>query len=259
MSLRRIRRSSWRATRLAALAGVCLAACADRGTDGDRLLVAAASGLAGAMPSLTAAFEAETGIAVDVTFGSSGRLSQQIMQGAPIDVFLSADPRWVDELEAAGRVEPGTEGVYAYGRLVLLAGRVGVPPEGVEALASGAYARIALASPEHAPYGRAAVDMLSRAGLRDIVASRLVPVENVQQTVQLAETGAVDVAISALPLMDSTRHAWVLVPAALHEPIAQTTVVIAGRPHGDAAAAFVSFVRGPKGREILARYRFELP
>lgn len=258
MSLRRIRESGWRARGLTALACACTAACAGTAADGV-ILVAAASDLAAAMPSLATAFELETGTTVDVTLGSSGRLARQIVQGAPVDVFLSADAHQVDELASAGRVEPGSRGVYAYGRLVLLAGRVVEPPSDVASLADPAYARIAVANPEHAPYGRAAVEAFEGAGVRDLVSARLVPVENVRQTVQLAETGAVDAALSALALVDSARHRWIVVPATLHEPLAQTAVVIAGSPRRDAANAFVAFIRGPRGREILARYGFELP
>ncbi|CAN5880954.1 molybdate ABC transporter substrate-binding protein [soil metagenome] len=243
------------------VAGIALllAACFSQSSTPHEILVAAASDLAGAMPELAAAFEASTGVRVVATLGSSGQLAQQTLQGAPVDVFLSADEGWIDRLEAAGRLEPGTRSVYAYGMLVLLAGRQTEPPATVMELDRAAYARIALANPEHAPYGVAARQALESAGIYHAVQDRLVLAENVRQTVQFAESRAVDVSIAALSLMDSARHRWNTVPTALHQPLAQTAAVIAGSQQTDAARAFVGFLLGPQGREILARYRFVLP
>jgi molybdate transport system substrate-binding protein len=232
-------------------------ACGPPG-DSNEILIAAASDLARAMPELAAAFEAESGIRVVATLGSSGQLAQQTLQGAPVDVFLSADEGWVDRLEAAGRLAPDGRAIYAYGVLVVLAGRRAAPPS-LGDLGDPAWTRIALANPEHAPYGRAAQQALDRIGILDIVRSRLILAENVRQTVQFAETGSVDAALSALSLMDSTRHRWIVVPSELHEPLAQTVAVVADRPHGDAARAFLEFLLGAQGRAILARYRFVLP
>jgi molybdate transport system substrate-binding protein len=253
----------WLATvqpRLATLLTAVLlsAACGGRAPS-DSILVAAASDLAGAMPEFAAAFEAETGVRVDATLGSSGQLAQQVMQGAPVDVFLSADEQWVDRLYEARIIDPGSRAVYAYGVLVMLAGRTIDPPQSLSELAGAEYERIAIANPEHAPYGRAAREALQNAGVFDAAEGRLVLAENVRQTVQFAETRAVDVAISALSLMDSTRHRWTIVPAGSHMPLAQTAAVVADRPQQEAARAFVEFILGPDGREILARYRFVLP
>jgi molybdate transport system substrate-binding protein len=234
-----------------------LGACTTR-PDSD-LFVAAASDLAGAMPELAQAFEAATGQRVVATLGSSGQLAQQVLQGAPVDVFLSADAAWVDRLEAARRIQPGSPVIYAYGVLVILAGRQADPPTGVDALREAGFTRIALASPEHAPYGRAALQAMVNAGVHADVARRLVLAENVRQAVQFAENRAVDAAIVALSLMDSSRHRWTVVPASLHDPLAQTAAVIAGTASGDAAAAFLEFLTGPEGRAILGRYRFSLP
>jgi molybdate transport system substrate-binding protein len=233
--------------------------CACGAGDRDALLIAAASDLAGAMPELATAFEAATGHRAVTTLGSSGQLAQQVLRGAPVDVLLSADDTWIDRLEAAGRVEPGARAVYAYGVLVVVSGRQPVPPSDLAALRDPAYARIALANPEHAPYGRAAAQALASAGVDADVASRIVLAENVRQAVQFAESAAVDAAIVALSLMDSTRHRWTVVSAALHDPLAQTVAVAAGTRNAAAASAFVDFLTGPDGREILARYRFVLP
>jgi molybdate transport system substrate-binding protein len=244
--------------RIVLAAGLAAAAGCARPQNGSEILVAAASDLAGAMPELAAAFEAESGVRVVATLGSSGQLAQQVLQGAPVDVFLAADEGWVDRLEAAGRLEADTRAVYAYGVLVVLTGRRDAPSTLGE-LAGPSWTRIAIANPEHAPYGRAAEQALRSAGILDEVRSRLIFAENVRQTVQFAETGSVDASLSALSLMDSTRHRWFRLPAGLHEPLAQTAAVIAGRDQPDAARAFVAFLLGADGREILARYRFVLP
>jgi molybdate transport system substrate-binding protein len=236
-----------------------LVGCAPPAGAPAEILVAAASGLAGAMPELADVFEAESGVRVVVTLGSSGQLAQQVMQGAPVDVFLSADEEWVDRLEQAGRLAAGTRAVYANGALVLLAGRESSPPMAVAELADPQYSRIALANPEHAPYGIAAMQALEAVSILETVRSRLILAENVRQTVQFAETRSVDVSITALSLMDSARHRWTRVPAELHEPLTQTAAVIAGRPRDDAARAFVAFLLGPRGREILGRYHYVLP
>jgi molybdate transport system substrate-binding protein len=245
----------------AALALLLLAAgCGGEqaGASGE-IVVAAASDLAAAMPELAAAFQEATGTRVVATLGSTGQLASQLQQGAPVDVFLSADATWVDRLEAAGRLLPGTRGVYAYGYLVLQAGRREDPPPTVASLRDAAWARIALANPEHAPYGRAARQALERAGIYDAVADRLVLGENVRQAVQFAEVGAVDAAITSLSLMDSARHRWHAIPQELHDPLEQTAAVVAGSRNPDAAASFIAFLRGEQGRAILQRHRFGVP
>ncbi|HSJ05584.1 MAG TPA: molybdate ABC transporter substrate-binding protein [Longimicrobiales bacterium] len=236
---------------------VALGACTTR--SGSDLVVAAASDLAGAMPELAQAFEAATGQRVVATLGSSGQLAQQILQGAPVDVFLSADAAWVDRLAAAQRIETGSPVIYAYGVLVLLAGRQPDPPSRIEALREAGFTRVALASPEHAPYGRAALQAMVNAGVHADIARRLVLAENVRQAVQFAENQAVDAAIVALSLMDSSHHRWTVVPASLHDPLAQTAAIVAGTHNGGAASAFLEFLTGPEGRAILDRHRFILP
>jgi molybdate transport system substrate-binding protein len=242
---------------LLALVAVLLAACGPAGAPA--LLVGAASDLAAAMPELAMAFEAESGVRLDVTLGSSGQIAQQILQGAPVDVFLSADRSWVDRLDAAGRVVPGGRALYARGVLALVTARGRAQFEALEALADPAVRRIAIANPDHAPYGRAAREALAAAGVLDAVAGRLVFAENVRQTLQFVGTGNVDVAIAALSLMDDASPPWVALPEALHAPLLQEGAVIAGRPNEAAAAAFLRFLTGDDAREILRRYRFELP
>jgi molybdate transport system substrate-binding protein len=239
---------------IALLLGACTASAHD-----DVVIVAAASDLAAAMPDLIAAFEANTGTTVTVTLGASGQFASQIAAGAPVDVFLSADASLVDRLEADGRVEPGTRAVYAHGALAVLAASGTALPQDVASLADLRFARIAIANPEHAPYGRAAVAALHSAGIYDVVASRLVLADNVRQTIQFVESGGVDVAVTARALMDSSRHRWIIVPSELHPPLMQTAVVVRGSANADAARGFVAFMTGAEGRAILQRFNFTLP
>lgn len=250
--------------KLHALLLICAAftvlACSATGGDDDaRILVASASGLAVAIPEMVAAFEAATGTRVDVMLGSSGQIAHTILNGAPVDLFLSADAGWVDRLRQAGRTVPGTEVVYACGPLVLVSTASSPPVRELADLRQPAIHRIAIANPEHAPYGRAARQALERAGIWRHVESRVVIAQNVRQTLQYVETGVVDVAVSARSLVRDDRHVWVPVPATAHDPLRQTLVVIAGRPRKAEAGAFAAFVTGPDGQAILARHGFLSP
>lgn len=245
----------------AVIVAVAAVACGTgNGEPTSPLLVAAASDLAIAMPELASAFHEETGVRVDITLGSSGQIAHQILSGAPVDLFLSADATWVDRLRAAGRTVPETEAVYAIGPLVL------VPAPGRDAplpvvgdLDDPSVRRIAIANPEHAPYGRAARQVLERAGLWEALEPRVVIAENVRQTMQYVETRSVDVAISARSLVREDSPGWTPIPAEFHDPLNQTLAVIAGRPREAEARAFAAFLLGPAGREILARHGFLLP
>jgi molybdate transport system substrate-binding protein len=240
---------------IAALA--VLAACGPRAEQRE-LLVGAASDLALAMPHLAAAFEEETGVRVSATLGSSGQIAQQVLQGAPVDVFLSADRGWVERLAAAGRLERDGRVVYARGRLVLVTARRHA--KRFESLTQlGADVRVAIANPQHAPYGRAARQALQAAGAWDRLEPRLVIAENVRQTLQFVGTGDVDAAISALALMPDEEGTWVVLPESLHEPLEQEAAVLADRPMTAAALQFIAFLASPRGREILEQHRFVLP
>lgn len=258
----RVRRC-WRSRRAWICASPILAVLGCTGVEGgadDTLLVAAASDLARAMPELVAAFEQEARLTIDATIGSSGQIAHQIANGAPVDVFLSADGEWVRRLGADERITVGSETVYARGALAV----VSLPGSGpgIDELADlgrPSVRRIAIANPEHAPYGRAAREALVAAGLWDALEPRIVIGENVRQTIQYVESGAVDAAIGARALVREDAHRWVQVPAQLHDPLEQTLAVVAGRPREAEAQRFARFLLGPKGRAILARHGFDLP
>lgn len=230
------------------------------------LTVSAAADLTYAFEEIAAAFQAETGHTVVFNFGSTGQLAQQIAQGAPVDLFAAANISFVEELAAQGLVLPDTVALYARGRITLWT-RADSPLrlERLEDLTRPEVTRVAIANPDHAPYGVAARQALQTAGLWEMVQPKLVLGENVRQTLQYAETGNVDAAIVALSLSvpaaagpDGPGH-WTLIPQELHPPIDQALAVIRGTPHEAAARAFAVFVNGPQGREIMRKYGFILP
>lgn len=224
------------------------------------IVVAAASDLTFAFRELGERFERETGTRVVFNFGSSGQLAQQILHGAPVDLFASANLRFVDELKAAGRLVPGTRAVYARGYLALWT-RTDAPhaPERIEELSRPAFRRIAIANPQHAPYGVAAREALQSVGLWEALQPRLVYGENIRQTLQFAESGNADVAIVALALAVATDGHWVQLPEHLHQPLDQALAVVRGSAKETDARRFAALVTGEEGRAVLRRYGFGVP
>ena len=230
------------------------------------LTVSAAADLTYAFGEIGKQFEAETGNKVVFNFGSTGQLAQQIEQGAPVDLFAAANVSYVDDLEQKGLVLPDTKQLYARGRITLWT-RADSPLQitKVEDLTRPDIMRIAIANPDHAPYGVAAREAMQAAGVWEAVQPKLVLGENVKQTLQYAETGNVDVAIVALSLSVPAAAGpagpgrWALIPEDLHAPIDQALAVIRGTQHEAAARAFAAFVNGSQGRPIMRKYGFVLP
>ncbi len=226
------------------------------------LTIAAASDLQPVLPKLVAAFEQETGHSVRTTFGSSGNFFAQIRNGAPFDVFLSADVAYPEQLEAAGLTEAGTVTSYAKGSIVLWTRRgSGVDVRGgLSVLATPGSRRIAIANPEHAPYGRAAVAALTRASLFDRIRSKLVFGENVSQAAQFVQSGAADAGIIPLSLALSpplsSAGEYVAIDPALYAPIEQAAVILRASPNKDAARAFLRFLQRADVKAMLAQAGF---
>lgn len=222
-----------------------------------RLRVAAASDLGEAFPAVARAFEAEGGGGVDFTFGSSGVLAKQVAEGAPFDVFASADGAFSDRAIAAGACDASTKAPYARGKLVLVCPR-GAPRD-LAALADPSIRTIAIASPEHAPYGRAAVDALERRGLLGALRPKIVYAGNVGESLQFARSGNADCAFASKALVRASPPAEIYeLPIESYLPVVQTLSVCGKSPPGS-AARFAAFVRGDRGRAILAEYGFEAP
>ncbi|MBX3269043.1 MAG: molybdate ABC transporter substrate-binding protein [Sandaracinaceae bacterium] len=254
--------SAGRVAARCALALALAAACrGEPAPEPPPIRVAAAADLALAFEELGRAFEREHGARVTFSFGSTGLLAAQIEQGAPFDLFAAANVAFVDRVVARGACDGRTQTPYARGRIAVWSrrGRV-APPARLEELADPRFARVAIANPEHAPYGQAAKQALERAGVWATVAPRLVQGENVRHTLQLATTGNADAAIVALSLVSADReHPWLLVDEALHAPIEQALVACDGGADRAGGEAFARFVGSPEGRAIMRRHGFLLP
>lgn len=228
--------------------------------------VAAAADLRYAMQEIAAGFESQTKRGVKLVFGSSGNFYTQIAQGAPFELFMSADEDLVFKLAASGRTED--RGVlYAVGRIVLFTPH-GSPFAADEkgaglraALSNGRIGRFAIANPEHAPYGRAAEQALRSLGLWDSLRGKLVLGENVSQAAQFATSGSTQGGIFAysLALAPSISAAgrYVLLPEALHQRLSQRMVLVKGA--GETARSFYEYLQGPGARTVFRRYGFVLP
>jgi molybdate transport system substrate-binding protein len=213
-----------------------------------------------ALPEVARGFEAATGVASDLVLGSSGNLAAQVEQGAPADLYLSADRSFVDRLEVRGHLVPGTRRDYAVGPVTLLVADGRAVPGRLQELTHPAYQVIALANPEHAPHGRAAREAMERAGIWDPLAPRLVFAENVAQAAQFVRTGNADAGFVALGLLreeEGSRH--LPLDPDLHGPLVQAGAVVRGSRDAVAAAAFLEWMTAPEGREILSRFGFLPP
>lgn len=225
------------------------------------LEVAAAADLAFAFKDIGAAYEQSTGQKVVFSFGSTGLLEKQIAEGAPFDVFAAANVSYAEDAVRAGACVSDSKALYATGRLVLFTpGETAFRPTLVTDLTDPRVTRIAIANPEHAPYGKAARQALERAGLWEQVKPKMVYGENVQQALQFAQSGNADVALVAMSLATVTPGDWTLVPGELHDRIDQVLVVCAhGKAGVDAGRRFTAFVSSADGRAVMRRYGFLLP
>ena len=229
-------------------------------------LIAGAADLQFALAEIGQAFRAATGEEVRLSFGSSGNIARQIEQGAPVELFLSADEAFVFRL-AEGGLTRDRGVLYALGRLALFT-PPGSPLRAAEgmaairaALAAGAIRRFAIANPEHAPYGRAAEQALRAAGLWERIRPHLVLGENVAQAAQFSiaggsQGGIVAYSLVLAPVM-AGRGAFALLSPSLHEPLRQRMVLT--RRAGAVAERFHAFLQQPPAREIMRRYGFVLP
>jgi molybdate transport system substrate-binding protein len=229
---------------------------------GEPVRVAAASDLALAFKEVGDAFEKSTSKKVEFTFGSTGSLSKQIAEGAPYDVFAAANVSYVDEVVKASACLVDTKKVHARGRIVMWSKDKATLPKSLEELKDPKYAKVAIANPDHAPYGVAAQEALTKSGVWATVQPRTVFGENVQQAQMFAKSGNAEVAIIALSLALSSGGSYELIDANLHAPLDQALVVCKGGAAGgktNEARAFVDFVTSDAGHAIMRRYGFLLP
>ena len=224
------------------------------------LTVSAAADLTPAFEELGKLFTNNTGIKVTFNFGSTGQLTQQIEQGAPVDLLAAANVSFIEELERQNLILQDTKTLYAQGRITLWTrSDSSLRLDRIEDLANPEVRRIAIANPEHAPYGEAARQALESAGIWERVSSRLVFGENISQALQYAETGNVDAAIVALSLSVNSKGRWVLISDQLHKPLNQAFAVIRGTRHEAEARRFATFINSTEGRPVMRKYGFILP
>jgi len=232
-----------------------------------RLFFRAFRGLGGstaALPALVAPFEKQSGHKVSLTFGSSGNFFTQIQNGAPFDLFLSADIDYPRRLDAAALAESGTLYEYAMGKIVLWASKGATVDlqRGLRALLDVRVRHVAIANPEHAPYGRAAVAALRNAGIYEQVRAKLVYGENIAQAAQFVASGNAQAGILALslaispPMREGKR--WDI-PTNMHPPIEQAAVILRNAKDKDGARAFLIFLKSAEARKILESYGFSVP
>ncbi|HKW61728.1 MAG TPA: molybdate ABC transporter substrate-binding protein [Candidatus Acidoferrum sp.] len=227
--------------------------------------VAAAADLKFAMEELSKEFESKTGAKVDVTTGSSGNFFAQIQNGAPFDLFFSADMDYPRRLESSGFAEPGTLCEYASGQIVIWTpadSQVNVVQEKWNALLDARVQKIAIANPALAPYGRAAVSALQKAGIYAHVKAKLVYGENISQAAQFVQSGNAQAGIVARSLALSPGmkggKMWVI-PTDRHPPIEQGAIVIKGAKNKASAFEFLNFIKSAPGRSILEKHGFAVP
>jgi len=231
-----------------------------------KVRVAAAADLNAAFGDLIMRFAAAHDVDVSVSFGSSGTFYAQLLNGAPFDMFLSADVSYPNQLAARGLTVPQSEFTYAIGRIVVwapAASPLDVAPDGLQALTRSSVAHLAVATPAHAPYGRAAVAAMQSAGIYDQVKPKLVAGENIAQTMQFVQSGAAEVGIVALSLAlaPNARGQGKMfeIPTGAYPRLEQGGTILKSAADVDAARAFRGFLLSAEGQEILKRYGFAPP
>jgi molybdate transport system substrate-binding protein len=257
------------------VAGTLLAACmvlsatwgrAQEKQNAPELVVAAAADLSTALQEIGDAYEKKTGVKVKLSFGASGALTQQIQNGAPFDLFFSADMDYPRQLIAASAADETSLYQYAVGKLVLWVpadSPLDLEHKGMKIVLDPSVKKIAVANPQHAPYGRAAVAAMKQAGVYDQVADRLVLGENVSQAAQFVESGNAQAGFVALahavaPAMRGKGKYWE-VPLDLYPPLAQGAIVLSHSQHKKEAAQFLEYIQTKEVAEQLRKYGFTLP
>ncbi len=241
---------------LLGLGGLCAA---------QEITVAAAADLQFAMPEIAARFQQQTGKTVKLIYGSSGNFAQQLQNGAPFDMFFSANLDYPKQLQAAGLTEPDVFYQYAVGKIV-----VWVPNEsrldisrGLKALLDPAIKKIAIANPQHAPYGKAAVAALQKENLYQQVKDKFVLGEDISQTASFVASGSADVGIIALSLALSPnmkeKGRYAEIPSADYPPIEQACVIMRSSKNKDTARQFLKFIQTAPMAQLLEEYGFAIP
>jgi len=250
-----------RARYLAVLSTVLFFALPTAQTRAETLRVAAAANLQKVFDkALLPAFTKATGVTVVPAYGSTKLLAAQIENGAPVDVLVAADRKTPDRLAAKGELDASTVKVYGYGKLVLWTRADSVDhPHSIVDLTKPVYSRIAVANPKLAPYGAAAIEMIARAKLTQVLHPKIILAENIAQTLQYARSGNVSVAITALSLViDDEVDPYYVVPQSEYTPIAQAAGVVRSTKDAVDARKFVGFLTSPTAKSIWKKYGYGL-
>ena len=230
------------------------------------ITVAAAADLSSALPEIATEYKSQTGREVKLTFGASGNLTTQIRNGAPFDVFFSADEDYPKQLIDAGLADKATLYRYAVGRLVLWVPNdspLDLTKLGIKALLDPSVKKISIANPEHAPYGRAAAATLRHYGIYEQVSSRLVLGENIAQAAQFVESGNAQAGLVALShaltaTMKAKGRYWAI-PLDAYPTLNQAVVIISSSKQKEPAQKFLEFLKSPQITSLLESYGFSLP
>jgi molybdate transport system substrate-binding protein len=231
----------------------------------ETLTVAVAANVKFAFDDLAAAFRQETGISIQPVYSSSGKIAAQVKEGAPYDVFLSADMEFPTKLYQSGHAVTAPN-IYAYGKVVLWTRNDRLDlGKGLNVLTDAGVRKIAVANPKVAPYGEEALKALDKLGLKAAVGPKLVYAENIAQVVQFVDSGNVDAGLTAKSLVTAPGNAgrgkWIDVPVEAYSPIAQGAVILrhGQAEHGAAARKFHDFLYSAKARAILEKFHYGLP
>jgi molybdate transport system substrate-binding protein len=231
----------------------------------DEITIAAAADLTFAFKDITAKFQQQTGDQVKLSLGSSGNFYSQIQNGAPFDLFFSADMSYATKLQDAGLTEPGSLTEYAIGKIVLWAPSSSSADvnAGLAVLKDPSIHKIAVANPEHAPYGRAAVAAMKHEGVYDAVKDKIVLGENISQTAQFVQSGNADIGIIALTLAMAPamkdKGKYFEIPTDDYPPIEQAAVILKSSQKKDLARKFLAFIKTPEIAALMQRYGFAIP
>lgn len=222
--------------------------------------VAVAANFTAPAKQLAAGFQQKTGDTVVLSFGASGSFFAQITQGAPYEVFLSADAKRPQTLAANGLGVAGSDFTYAIGKLVLWSAKPGVVDDQGKVLSTGKFTHIAIADPKTAPYGEAAVETLKALGVYDLVAPRIVTGESINQAYQFTASGNAELGFVALSqvIKSKTGSEW-LVPQTLYKPIVQDAVLLKPGADDPAAKAFLAYLKTPAALAIIRSYGYATP
>lgn len=248
---------------LSVVMGALLLVTMARSVNAGEVNVAVAANFTAPAQQIAEQFQKESGHTVKLSFGSSGKFTAQIKEGAPFDVFLSADEKNPKLLEQDGLAVANTRFVYALGKLVLWSAKPGYVDDKGAVLSKGSYSKIAYADTKLAPYGFAAQEALQKLELWDKVQGKLVTGESITQTYQFGATGNAELAFIALSQITKdgkvTEGSWWIVPANLYTPIKQSAVQLSTAKDNVAAQAFLAFLKSAKAVAIIRGFGYGLP